>query len=1345
MAARSFISLIYALSLVISSINLSPLPQTINPPTEQVPPFPARERYEQPFMVGQAISNAQAVTPALLQGMTTIWDRFVFQGPGQSSWDVFLYYLDGGNIQIINLTNDAIHDYAPRLSPDLHKVVFYSKRGGNDYEICVYNLDNGVLTQITNNGVDDINPAWSPDSQQIVYESYPAGSSSRVNGEIFKVSVDGSNNIRLTNNKAYDGMPAWSPDGKQIAFVRSKQGGFENIWIMDKDGKNPYQRTTGYYDWYPAWSPSGHQIAYSTLLADYSFHVNYIGDSDYPYGGLGCFESSDCFVNGWSDKERYISVTSAHYTGNYYDGYLSYAGYIQANYPEPNYYPLDLNSISNAIPFFDWKSTDPLAPITTIQPLPPVSPAPVQLYWSCRDQAKYGTPSGIMSYDIQYKSSTDDNWQEVNAVTSTSYTFEGQAGITYTYRVRARDAAGNIEDWKAENTWTTTIESLPPRVILGAVPRYASYQNGITIGWSAWDPGGSSIVDYEVRHRTASMNSDQWITDASSLTDNKFYFYDSQLLQDYYFQVRAKDRANSYSEWVGNTDPITFYRWELKGTQYDNQGTPVSGGKINPELWAPYVETPGIDGRFRAYVMNDYNNYQATWTKEEYGELPETGFGFPETTNIDIVYPPKDNVVANGGFENSTENLQDWTVSGENPPFLSYKDHTGNYAAFVGKEIPFSSKPLVAITTSSNLSTTTDDIGNFYMVYPNYLNLVAFLEKTSDGNWQPEITLSTMGSIEVHVHTKPLIAIDSQHGVHVVFTDRRSIYYTHRDSNGIWSDPVVIYDNQGDYLTNGFDLTLANMLIDNKNKLHLVGVRQNNTGISVIYQEYSAGNWSGITLVSVANSNNKYPTLSLSKNQLPIIAWVEESSDQSSIYINSTDDGINWGTQQKIVGPLTLITMETPQLFIDSTGRAILVITQTQKIDYRTNEMEILDITKEPDGSWSQPNLIHKTRGVINQTQALLAPDNSLQLTWLETNSLRSSGVYFTTYESVSGWSAPMKINSSQNGGIGDGYAVAIDNELTTHFLISYNGNWGKSLVYMNRYKNGIWSVEQHILDNYSEAIKPGIISTGGNGFVNLLWFRDRGTTFYNVDVFHSGISIEAQSSSSVLDQKVFIPTNVVRPGLSFMYLLADAKPGITGLKLTVDDGISITDAWQTQTNTGPWSHQWIDMSPWSGKEVTISFTVNAEPGFPAPQAYIDEVSLGSTRPDLWVTVDPSTADVLAGDEITLRLDYGNHGVQADQAQLQLTLTPELEFVEATLAPTSQNGAISWDLGTLGDKASGEPIYVTIRVKPEVAGIKALSATVQISSLSQELETLNNTVSTIITTETFLFIPLVQK
>ncbi len=80
-------------------------------------------------------------------------------------------------------------------------------------------------------------------------------------GDIYTMPVGGGEARAISRGPAYDHHPRYSPDGKTIAFT-SDEGGMENLWLMDADGKNRRAITDGKdaYVRSAAWAPDGNYL-----------------------------------------------------------------------------------------------------------------------------------------------------------------------------------------------------------------------------------------------------------------------------------------------------------------------------------------------------------------------------------------------------------------------------------------------------------------------------------------------------------------------------------------------------------------------------------------------------------------------------------------------------------------------------------------------------------------------------------------------------------------------------------------------------------------------------------------------------------------------------------------------------------------------------------------------------------------------------------------------------------------------------------------------------------------------------------------------------------------------------
>jgi Tol biopolymer transport system component len=82
---------------------------------------------------------------------------------------------------------------------------------------------------------------------------------------IHSIRSNGSGLRRLTLGAGHAISPAWSRDGERIAFASSPNGGTE-IWLMNADGSNAHEASTGFrdcgYDYtHVSWAPSGQRLA----------------------------------------------------------------------------------------------------------------------------------------------------------------------------------------------------------------------------------------------------------------------------------------------------------------------------------------------------------------------------------------------------------------------------------------------------------------------------------------------------------------------------------------------------------------------------------------------------------------------------------------------------------------------------------------------------------------------------------------------------------------------------------------------------------------------------------------------------------------------------------------------------------------------------------------------------------------------------------------------------------------------------------------------------------------------------------------------------------------------------
>jgi Tol biopolymer transport system component len=147
------------------------------------------------------------------------------------------------------MTDGRQYDIDPFVTADGKYIYFSSDRLGprNIWRIEV--SGRGGLVRITNSSSLDTEPAVSPDARNstVAYTSRYSGATTINPPQIWTVQSDGTLPTLICAGRS----PVWSPKGDKIAYVSLDN----KIWLMDPDGGNQTQLTTGNsIDCSPVWA-----------------------------------------------------------------------------------------------------------------------------------------------------------------------------------------------------------------------------------------------------------------------------------------------------------------------------------------------------------------------------------------------------------------------------------------------------------------------------------------------------------------------------------------------------------------------------------------------------------------------------------------------------------------------------------------------------------------------------------------------------------------------------------------------------------------------------------------------------------------------------------------------------------------------------------------------------------------------------------------------------------------------------------------------------------------------------------------------------------------------------------
>ena len=146
--------------------------------------------------------------------------------------------------------------FAPRFHPDGNKLIMSLAQDGatNIFEM---DLLSRTTRQLTNTIHIDTAPSYSPDGKKIVFESDRDGGRQ----QLFIMDIDGRNVKRISYNKGRYATPVWSPRGDVIAFTKMLAGEFF-IGIMRTDGTAERLLARGFLVEAPTWAPNGRVLMY---------------------------------------------------------------------------------------------------------------------------------------------------------------------------------------------------------------------------------------------------------------------------------------------------------------------------------------------------------------------------------------------------------------------------------------------------------------------------------------------------------------------------------------------------------------------------------------------------------------------------------------------------------------------------------------------------------------------------------------------------------------------------------------------------------------------------------------------------------------------------------------------------------------------------------------------------------------------------------------------------------------------------------------------------------------------------------------------------------------------------
>jgi uncharacterized repeat protein (TIGR01451 family) len=568
---------------------------------------------------------------------------------------------------------------------------------------------------------------------------------------------------------------------------------------------------------------------------------------------------------------------------------------------------------------------------------------------------------------------------------------------------------------------------------------------------------------------------------------------------------------------------------------------------------------------------------------------------------------------------------------------------------------------------------------------------VYFVERSIEGTWSEPVQIS---DITDSINLLQMM-LDDAGNIHVAWQQQTNyvdnVYYNYRTSEGDWSAAV----NLTAFSAN--PTWTFSMAMTSDGRLHIVlPVYAFNAVYNLFYRERDlAGNWSSASSLAVGVPFNDL----MLRSQNTSLHLISASGTQpsNSWYWQKLSDG-DWSAPQNI--PI-IHGLNNHEFVLAPNGHLHL-------LSWRTGGPEIYHTRRSANGQWTQPYLVTWQNTSHFFVRALATADNTLHLIWkVGVSNSPENGHYYAARSSDGSWTERHKFAS----GLTEVDLFEADEMGNIHLMyISPPHNW-----YTVVSTEGVWSLPYIVTPNYMNYRAVGLGPGGVAHLINIVTGSSR----------HATLSL--LGGESTLAQTITIPTEMTDPYLSFVYRMAGASPALnTGLTINVSADDETVVLAQIQENVSDWTQVSLPLADWVGETITLTWDV-PQPVLALPvSVWLDDVTVGSAHPDVWLTPLPRQA-ALPGETVSYQLVYGNQGgAAATAATITLPLPPDLLFVSATPAPTINGSSLIWEVGNLPAFSTAETIELTLTVAEQAPLFTTLATTAVIGTPDLELELLNN-------------------
>ncbi len=557
----------------------------------------------------------------------------------------------------------------------------------------------------------------------------------------------------------------------------------------------------------------------------------------------------------------------------------------------------------------------------------------------------------------------------------------------------------------------------------------------------------------------------------------------------------------------------------------------------------------------------------------------------------------------------------------------------------------------------------------------------------------------------------PAIGVDESGLLHIAWVDistTRRIAYTNCTQDGVCQSVEIPFLGE-----------MPALAVGTNGQVHLVWV-QNDTQI-MYAKRSSAGVWSIPKQLGTATDwMAGLPKIALDPYDLPHVVW---SHERVIYYSQKNSDGI-WTT------PEVLAEGTLPDIAISNTGDIHVVWAAPYSWEWMGHR------TRHINSSWNDTYNFDQTYYVMPPAIALDSYGNAY-IVWLHDY---LEQIKYLRRDVSGSWTTPSSVGSSLGM---DPKVVCMPDD---HIVVSWTAG-GQWITY--RTTDSEWTPPRAILSFEAGVGYTAMVAHPNSNKISIVAGGRSKVDYYNThtNIFATtfGVPLE-KAGHNAIKQVVNVPADMLEPTLSFLYQhTVEDTSSADRFTVYLEGSNAITQSYTLGPAT-EWTHNWFDVKNWSGESLTITFDLfTADDNF-LSWAYLDEVTLGSSFPDLWVR--DCAMNALPGEHAVCTLTYGNQGgATAKDGQIIVSLPQNVLFEAATPAPRFDSLLLHWiwDLGDIPAQSRSLPIVITTTIAPTATAFSTYTGTLTLDSATPEIETDNNTATLVAFVGRRVYLPLTLR